>query len=227
MRTRCAGWLLRWEPRPKGAPAPSEDRPSFAARCGIRERERHLGTGYGFGIFVGERFAGEVTLSSIQRGPFQSAFIGYWVDEALAGRGLVPEAVVVALRFAFEAISLHRVEISIIPRNTASRRVVEKLGIREEGVALRFLEIDGAVGGPRPLRHHGRGVGRTRAASSSRSGSRTEPQASPPVDHRRRVAEELLDVVLVGVRRRLACRRCRRSRSARMNVCTAPALVAL
>jgi len=143
VRTRCADWLLRWEPRPRGAPVPSEDRSSFAARCGIRERERHLGTGYGFGIFVGDRFAGEVTLSSIQRGPFQSGFIGYWVDEALAGRGLVPEAVVVALQFAFEAISLHRVEISIIPRNRASRRVVEKLGIREEGVALRFLEIDG------------------------------------------------------------------------------------
>ncbi len=47
------------------------------------------------------------------------------------------------LRFAFEAISLHRVEISIIPRNMASRRVVEKLGIREEGIAQRFLEIDG------------------------------------------------------------------------------------
>ena len=141
VRTRCASWLLCWEPRPKGAPAPSEDRPSFAARCGIRER--HLGTGYGFGIFVGERFAGEVTLSSIQRGPFQSAFIGYWIDEALAGRGLVPEAVVVTLKFAFEAISLHRVEISIIPRNSPSRRVVEKLEIRQEGIAERFLEIDG------------------------------------------------------------------------------------
>jgi ribosomal-protein-alanine N-acetyltransferase len=102
-----------------------------------------LGTGYGFGIFVGERFAGEVTLSSIQRGPFQSAYIGYWVDEALAGRGFVPEAVVVTLRFAFEAIALHRVEISIIPRNTSSRRVVEKLEIRQEGIAQRFLEIDG------------------------------------------------------------------------------------
>ena len=82
VRTRCASWLLRWEPRPKGAPAPSEDRPSFAARCGIRERERHLGTGYGFGIFVGERFAGEVTLSSIQRGPFQSG-----VHRVLGRRG--------------------------------------------------------------------------------------------------------------------------------------------
>jgi ribosomal-protein-alanine N-acetyltransferase len=109
----------------------------------MRERERHLGSGYGFGIFVGERFAGEVTLSSITGGPFQSASIGYWIDEALAGRGFVPEAVVVTLRFAFEVISLHRVEISIIPRNSASRRVMEKLAVRQEGIAERFLEIDG------------------------------------------------------------------------------------
>jgi ribosomal-protein-alanine N-acetyltransferase len=84
-----------------------------------------------------------VTLSSIQRGPFQTASIGYWVDEAMAGQGIVPEAVVVTLNFAFAALALHRVEISIIPRNHASRRVVEKLGIRLEGVAERFLEIDG------------------------------------------------------------------------------------
>jgi ribosomal-protein-alanine N-acetyltransferase len=110
----------------------------------MRERERQLGTGYGFGIFVDERFAGEITLSSIQRGPFQQAFIGYWIDRELAGQGLVPEAVVLVLQFAFEALGLHRVEIAIVPRNHASRRVVEKLGIRSEGVALGYLEIDGA-----------------------------------------------------------------------------------
>ncbi len=144
VRDRCRDWLVPWEPRPKGAPLPAEDRGSFAARCAIRERERQLGTGFGFGIFVGGRFAGEITLSSIQRGPFQSGFIGYWIDEALAGQGLVPEAVVMVLHFAFEALGLHRVEISIIPRNGASLRVVEKLGLRMEGVAERFLEIDGA-----------------------------------------------------------------------------------
>jgi len=143
VRTRCSSWLLPWEPRAKGAPAPSEDRLNFAHRCEIRERERHLGIGYGFGIFVGDRFGGEVTLSSIQRGPYQCGSIGYWIDQSLAGRAFVPESVVVTLRFAFEAISLHRVEISIIPRNSASRRVVEKLRIRQEGVAERFLEIDG------------------------------------------------------------------------------------
>ena len=40
-------------------------------------------------------------------------------------------------------LGLHRVEISIIPRNVASRRVTEKLDLRLEGVSERFLEIDG------------------------------------------------------------------------------------
>lgn len=143
VRSRCRDWLVPWEPRPAGAPPVPEDRASFTARCGARERERQLGGGYGFGIFVGSHLAGEITLSSIQRGPFQNAFIGYWVDRDRAGQGLAPEAVVVVLRFAFEELRLHRVEIAIVPRNRPSRRVVEKLQLRDEGVAVRFLEIDG------------------------------------------------------------------------------------
>lgn len=143
VRARCRDWLVPWEPRPAGAPPLPEDAASFAARCSMRERERQLGTGFGFGIFYEGRFAGEVTLSSIQRGPFQNGSVGYWVDEEQAGLGLVPEAVVVVLQFAFESLALHRIEIAIIPRNRSSRRVVEKLAIRTEGVALGFLEING------------------------------------------------------------------------------------
>jgi ribosomal-protein-alanine N-acetyltransferase len=109
----------------------------------VRTREIQLGTGYGFGIFVDGSFAGEVNVNSIHRGAHQSAYIGYWVDERLAGQGYMPESVVVVLRFCFEVLDLHRVQISIIPRNTASRRVAEKLGLRDEGVAVRYLEING------------------------------------------------------------------------------------
>jgi ribosomal-protein-alanine N-acetyltransferase len=143
VRVRCRDWLVPWEPRSKGSPLPPEDAASFAARCSMRERERQLGTGFGFGIFYEGKFAGEVTLSSIQRGPFQNGSIGYWIDERLAGCGLVPEAVVVVLQYAFEMLRLHRIEVAIIPRNRASRRVVEKLGLRDEGVARGFLEING------------------------------------------------------------------------------------
>jgi len=143
VRSRCREWLVPWEPRPDGAPTTPEDKASFVARCAARERERQMGTGYGFGIFVAGRLAGEITLSSIQRGPFQNAFVGYWIDQALAGSGYAPEATVAVLRFAFEELKLHRIEVAIVPRNRASRRVVEKLELREEGVALRYLEIDG------------------------------------------------------------------------------------
>jgi len=79
----------------------------------------------------------------VQRGPFQSAYVGYWIDQAAAGRGYVPESVVVLARHAFEELDLHRLQVAIIPRNSASRRVAEKVGLRDEGTALRYLEIDG------------------------------------------------------------------------------------
>jgi len=95
-------------------------------------------------VFIDGHFGGEINLSIVQRGPFQSSYVGYWIDEARAGHGYMPEAVVLLCRSAFEDLHLHRVQISIIPRNTASRRVVEKLDIRDEGVAQRYLEINGA-----------------------------------------------------------------------------------
>ncbi len=144
VRTRCRDWLLKWEPRSAHSTHLADDQRSFVGRCAIRERERQMGTGFGFGIFHQGRFVGEVTLSSIQRGPLQSAYVGYWIDQAVAGQGLMPEAVVTLLQYAFESLHLHRIEINIIPRNVASLRVVEKLGVRYEGIAERYLEIDGA-----------------------------------------------------------------------------------
>lgn len=144
VRRRNVDWLTKWEPaRPPNAPDVVEERSAFSLRCHAREREWQLGTGFGFGIFVDGSFAGEINLNSVQRGPFQNAYVGYWVDEAHAGHGYVPEAVVAVIRFAFEDQRLHRVQISIVPRNAASRRVVEKLGVRAEGVAERYLEING------------------------------------------------------------------------------------
>lgn len=144
VRRRNTEWLTKWEPsRPPGSPDVVEDPHAFAARCNARERERQMGAGYGFGVFVEGEFAGEMNLSSIQRGPFQNAYVGYWIDQAKAGKGYTPEALVVVCRFAFEDLALHRLQISIVPRNHASHRVVEKLGIRSEGVAVRYLEING------------------------------------------------------------------------------------
>ncbi|MBU3702801.1 MAG: GNAT family N-acetyltransferase [Ilumatobacteraceae bacterium] len=143
-RKRNGDWLLKWEPlRPITQPDPANDRDIFSARCNIRERERQSGTSYAFGLFVDNAFCGEVNLNNVVRGAMQTATIGYWIDERRAGNAFTSEAVVVLLKFAFDELHLHRIEICIIPRNTNSLRVVEKIGLRNEGLAERFLEING------------------------------------------------------------------------------------
>jgi ribosomal-protein-alanine N-acetyltransferase len=145
IRERGRGWLEPWEPLPEpGSPDPARDRDAFRARCGAWERQRQFDSAYGFGTFLHDgTLIGEVSLGSVLRGPFQSAFVGYWVDPAHAGHGYTPEAVAIVLRFGFERLGLHRIEAVIVPRNDRSRRVAGKLGLRDEGVATRFLQIQG------------------------------------------------------------------------------------
>ncbi|MEY3805884.1 MAG: hypothetical protein RIR69_696 [Actinomycetota bacterium] len=144
VRRRNGNWLTVWEPmKLPHHPDPETNREVFAARCGARDRERLAGTQYAFGIFVDGAFAGEININNVVRGAFQSATIGYWIDRARAGHSFMSEAVVVLAQFAFEELKLHRLEICIIPRNKNSQRVMEKLEIRQEGIAQRFLEING------------------------------------------------------------------------------------
>ncbi|MEN9507121.1 MAG: hypothetical protein RI958_3047 [Actinomycetota bacterium] len=144
VRLRNESWLIPWEPsRSPRVADPTRSRDAFSSRCAARDRERQAGNAYGFGLFVDNTFAGEVNVNNIVRGALQCGTIGYWIDRARAGNSYVAEAVAVVARFGFEELHLHRLEICIVPRNTNSRRVMEKLRIREEGVALRYLEING------------------------------------------------------------------------------------
>jgi len=144
VRVRNEEWLVPWEPtRSTRLADPTRSREAFSARCAARDRERQAGTAYGFGIYVDHALAGEVNINNVVRGALQSGTIGYWIDRDRAGRGYTAEGVAVLTRFAFEELHLHRLEICIVPRNTNSRRVMEKLRYREEGIALRYLEING------------------------------------------------------------------------------------
>ena len=145
VRQRCDSWLTKWEPRrPPGSADAVTSRRVFEHRCEARDRERAAGTAVGFAMFYDGRFVGECNLNNIARGAMQSANVGYWIDEQVAGLGLTGEAVVGVMSHAFSTLGLHRVEIAIVPRNGASLRVVEKLGVRYEGLAERLIEINGA-----------------------------------------------------------------------------------
>jgi ribosomal-protein-alanine N-acetyltransferase len=89
------------------------------------------------------RIAGRITLNSIVRGPFQSASLGYWVDERAGGRGLASAAVGRILEIAFGELGLHRIEAATLVGNLRSQRVLEKNGFLRYGLAPRYLKIAG------------------------------------------------------------------------------------
>jgi ribosomal-protein-alanine N-acetyltransferase len=142
---RNADHLRPWSPSP-----PPGTNPLGLAELGRtiakQRREWKLGAAYVFVAILRygrEPIAGRVALTSVTRGPWQSAQVGYWLDAASGGRGLMTECVGLALDFAFEDLGLHRVQAAVMPRNAASRRILAKCGFREEGYAERYLRIGG------------------------------------------------------------------------------------
>jgi ribosomal-protein-alanine N-acetyltransferase len=99
---------------------------------------------YMFGIFLLDgQLAGQITLSNIVRGVAQYGDLGYFMDYSIQRKGHTTAAVKLILEYAFRALALHRVQASILLHNDASRRVLEKSGFQAEGVARRYLKING------------------------------------------------------------------------------------
>lgn len=90
-----------------------------------------------------DRIIGSIALNNIVRGAFQSCTVGYRIDHSENGKGYMTEGLKYVIEHAFHPLQLHRIEANIMPRNKASLRVVEKLGFREEGLASKYLKING------------------------------------------------------------------------------------
>jgi len=86
---------------------------------------------------------GVVNVSEIVRGSFQSAYLGYYAFEPLAGRGLMRKGLALLITRAFTTMKLHRLEANIQPGNERSVNLVKALGFRREGFSRRYLKIAG------------------------------------------------------------------------------------
>jgi [ribosomal protein S5]-alanine N-acetyltransferase len=148
-------WLRPWD-----SSLPEEPlRPSLAKRLisSVRQTsaghyavallgqiQARRGAGAHWVIWYDGQFAGQLTVFRIVWGPLRSAEVGYWVDERLAGRGIAPTALAMAIDHCFLVMRLHRIEACIQPQNAASRRAVEKLGFRDEGIRVGQVYSNGA-----------------------------------------------------------------------------------
>jgi ribosomal-protein-alanine N-acetyltransferase len=143
-RRRNVEWLRQWEATPPNGPSMfGVSAAVFTSMTRRLRSDARNGKALPFVISVAGEFAGQLNVAGVVRGSMDSAHIGYWVDERFAGRGVMPTAVALVVDHCLGPVGLHRVEVNIRPENIASRRVVEKLGFREEGVRQRYLHIAG------------------------------------------------------------------------------------
>jgi ribosomal-protein-alanine N-acetyltransferase len=104
------------------------------------------GKEYRFYIFKksdAAKIIGAIELMNIVRGVFLSCHLGYGLDKDEINKGYMTEALNAVIRFVFDKVKLHRIEANVMPRNKPSIRIVEKLGFKNEGLARKYLKING------------------------------------------------------------------------------------
>ena len=111
----------------------------------ITRQRTELGLGTSLPMVLAKEgtILGLLTISSIVRGAFQNAHLGYWIDHAAQGAGLMTAAVGAAVNIAKQDLGLHRLEAATLLHNNASQRVLEKNGFVSYGVAPAYLRIAG------------------------------------------------------------------------------------
>ena len=141
LRQRNQDWFQQWE-----STVPdefSDGKASFYQIVKNLRVEAKAQRSLPFVMEIDKKIAGQITVANINYGSTRSAYIGYWIAEEFAGKGYTPLAVAMAIDHCFKILNLHRLEITIRPENLKSLRVVEKLGLRSEGLRPKYLHIDG------------------------------------------------------------------------------------
>ncbi|MFB9378527.1 GNAT family N-acetyltransferase [Kineococcus gynurae] len=140
VRAANASWLRPWEAT---SPEPVVPPPTFRQMVRGFAREARAGRMLPFVVELDGNLVGQITVSGVTWGSLRSAHVGYWIDSRVAGRGTIPTALALVIDHCFRTLRLHRIEVNIRPENAASLRVAEKLGLRDEGLRVRYLHIDG------------------------------------------------------------------------------------
>lgn len=128
----------RWQPTPRAPVGSDEEFDRQLRDANTEHTQRVLSFAAG-----GSEVLGQLFLQVVRPGPPLTAYAGYWVSGAHAGRGVTTRALALLLDHAFGNLGLHRVEVAIQPTNAASLAIARRLGFEEEGLARRLVPIDG------------------------------------------------------------------------------------
>ena len=144
IRIRDEQHLAPWEPTMPGGWVPRHAVSEWPGRWMLLRSAGRRGAALPFAVTLDGRLVGHVMVGNVVREPLLSAYVGYWCDAQVTGRGVTTAAVAMVVDHCFGPVGLHRVEATVRPENVASIRVLAKLGFRREGLFERYLDVDGA-----------------------------------------------------------------------------------
>lgn len=140
LRERNRAWLRPWEATlPDGL---ADRTMTFSAFVRLDQSQWRAGAAIPMAMEFAGALVGRVAVTGVEWGSARTGSLGYWIDEAHAGRGITTRAVALLTDYAFR-IGLHRIEIAARPENESSLRVARKLGFRDEGIRRAYLYVDG------------------------------------------------------------------------------------
>jgi ribosomal-protein-alanine N-acetyltransferase len=143
LRGDSRDFLTPWEP----VWADDElTRGAFRRRIKRYQKETRLDSAYVFFVLreSDDALLGGVTLSNVRRGVTQCCTLGYWIGAQFARKGYMTHAVKALVPFIFRTLGLHRIEAACLTDNDASKNLLARTGFRQEGLARRYLLINGA-----------------------------------------------------------------------------------
>lgn len=144
LRRSNEAWLAPWEPSPGQNWYKGHSTAAYKNMLRVFKKSAKAGTTWPFAICVNDEIVGGITVGNIVRRAFCNAYVGYWIDQGHAGRGITTTALALVIDHALTTGRLHRLEVNIRPENEPSNRVAEKLSLRKEGFHSKYLYIDGA-----------------------------------------------------------------------------------
>lgn len=85
----------------------------------------------------------QCSLTNIIYGPLKGGHIGYSVDAGFEGTGLMTQVCKETINHAFKTLNLNRLMAAYMPHNSRSEALLNKLGFCKEGLAKKYLQING------------------------------------------------------------------------------------
>jgi [ribosomal protein S5]-alanine N-acetyltransferase len=135
--------MAPWEP---ARPADFHTEEFWRIQVGRHRRAFESGSAVMLFMFPKEQpveVVGQISFTSIVRGPADMCTLGYALAAKAQGNGYMHEALEASIRYVFEQLHMHRVTANFMPHNERSNSVLRRLGFTVEGYARDYLYVNG------------------------------------------------------------------------------------